>query len=484
MKSKIIACDIGTSRVKTAIVFEDGSIPCIESCRIERTENPDTQNASEWYDILCKLLRRLDAADADAVVLTGNMHALLGIDRNGNTVSDAVLWSSNIANDESDTLNKCYKDMLIKEFGNPSTSVFTLPKIMYMKKHNPELYNRSVAFLQSKDYIAYRLTGNFATDTSDASGTFGMSLDSCKWNTTFLDEIGIDQNKLPPILKSTEIAGRITRRASNETSLPEGMPVIIGCGDLASAAIGSGADLDTLSLTLGTAGQLLAPALPHENDSLKGKLFVFAHADPGKELFLGSVPAGGFSLEWFAKTHNITMDRFFEEASNAALSSSLPIFLPYILGRGAPYMDYRHVGAHFGLSASHGLAELCRSAVFGALAPLRQCADLMENFGNKRKNIVLQSLACREKSVRDTACALFRQKKFMPHGSEASIQGAAAIGFTALGVFENIDAASKILACSFPCADEYADGHVEAAKLYTRFLECAEEISDSIRNRA
>ncbi len=451
---KLLAIDIGTSRIKCAAFDESGNMTDLTSQRLNRASSPNTQDAEQWYSITASLLGQMMtqvAGGIDGIVLTGNMHALLGINSSGIPVSSAILWSDNSAMEESDELNRRYKPYLLEHFGNSAIPVFTLPKIIQMKRRNVSLYNSTVAFLQSKDYIAYRLTGQICTDSSDASGVLAMDLDTLQWAEDWLTELGIDTRKFPQIYPSDAICGHVTSQASRETGIPNGTPVIIGSGDLASAALGSGVNDDSFSLTLGTAGQLLATGQPGVGKKIAGKLFVFAHADSSRELYLGSVPAGGFSFEWFAQMHNITLPQFFQEASQCELSMELPLYIPYILGKGAPYMDYHPDGAFLHLSANHTLGQLCLATIFGTLCPLRQCADLLESLSAPRKNIVLQSLACRETSVRNAAAALFTQDKLLPGNSEASLLGAAIIGATALGAHPTMTTAAESMVKNVPC---------------------------------
>ncbi len=469
---RILAIDIGTSRIKAALFDETGNMEALQSRRLNRAASPDTQSAETWFDAGAALLREVTANASgktpDAVALTGNMHALLGVASDFSPVAPAQLWSSNIAQAESDELNMRYGSLLTERFGNTSIPVFTLPKILHMKRHAPELHAKTFRFLQSKDYIALRLTNTFATDPTDASGTLAMDLHTKQWADDLLAELELDPVKMPQILPSDAVCGTVTREASGVTGLPCGTPVIIGAGDLASAALGSGVNASTLSLTLGTAGQLLGEGVPGTGKKLAGKLFVFAHADPEKELYLGSVPSGGFSFEWFAKQHNLSMDEFFRLAQSVPLSEELPLFLPYILGRGAPYMDYTPNGAWLHMKASHTLADFCRAAVFGALCPLRQCADLLVSLAGERPNLVLQALACREDAVRETAGALFRQKKRLPANSEASLIGAAMIGMTALGVYPGLEAAGKAMVRTRETRMEHEAG---AESLFQQFLQ-------------
>ena len=467
--ASIIAIDLGTSRIKTAVFDETGKMSIIRSQRLDRAASPDRQDAEAWYAVTARLLRELTAEignQIDALVLTGNMHALLGIDADGKPVEPARLWSDNSAQTQSDELNRRFGDTLLDRFGCRAIPVFTLPKIMQMKEERPESYRRSAVFLQSKDFVLFRLTGNFATDPTDASGVLGMSLRNSQWDADLFRELGSDTAKLPPILPSASVCGKVTAEAAAETGLREGTPVVTGSGDLSSAALGSGVNDRTVSLTLGTAGQLLATGSPGTGAKLAGKLFVFAHADPTRELYLGSVPSGGFSFEWFARTHNISMEEFFKLAQSVPLTADLPLFYPYILGKGAPSMDYTPCGAWQGLRADHTLKELCRAAVFGTLCPLRICCDLLESCAGPRPELVLQALACRETAVRETAGALFPQNKLLPVNSEASLLGAAVIGFTALGQYPDIAAAAKAMVKNQPVEQLPSP---EAGRLFRRF---------------
>ena len=468
--ASIIAIDLGTSRIKTAVFDETGKMSLIRSQRLDRASSPEIQDAEAWFTVTASLLRGLTAETgnhADAVVLTGNMHALLGIGPDGQPVAPARLWSDNSAQEQSAELNRRYDRILLQKFGCRAIPVFTLPKIMQMKQEQPDLYRKSEVFLQSKDFVSFRLTGCRVTDPTDASGVLGMDLSSSQWDADFFRELGIDVKKLPEIRPSASVCGHVSAEAAATTGLREGTPVITGSGDLSSAALGSGVNDSTVSLTLGTAGQLLAAGSPGTGAKLAGKLFVLAHADPERELYLGSVPSGGFSFEWFARTHNISVEDFFRLAQTVPLTDNLPLFYPYILGKGAPSMDYTPCGAWKDLRADHQLKELCLAAVFGTLCPLRICCDLLESCAGTRSELVLQALACRETAVRETAGALFKQKKHLPVNSEASLLGAAVIGFTALGLYPDIAAAAKTMVKNLP-AD--LDRSPDAERLFRRFL--------------
>ena len=443
----ILAIDIGTSRVKAALIDAEGKLCGLESRSVSRSESPDTQSAEEWYALAAECVRILMEKcpiRPDAVSLTGNMHALLCLDAQGKPLAPAELWCSNTAVAESDELNIRFGKEILARTGNPVTPVFTLPKLLRMKKQFPERYKKTAVFLQVKDYIAYRLTGKIVSDGTDSSGTLLYRLDTLQWDTELAAELDIDTAKLPDVLLSASVCGNITNTASSETALPPGTPVVIGSGDLASAALGAGTDTETLSLTLGTAGQLLAVGERKKYPALAGKLFAFVHADPSVDLYLGSVPGGGFSFEWLSNhMFHCSITDYFKTAEESK-AETLPVFMPYLLGRGAPYMDYTPCAAWHDISAHHAPADLMTGGIYGVLSALRQSCDLLEELIHPFRKTVMQSLANRETSVRHCANALWNKwQNEVPVNPEASLLGAALIGAVAIKIHPTYSAARK-----------------------------------------
>ncbi len=450
MKTIFLCVDIGTSRVKTALIDEVGITVDLESIPMSRVSSPDRQSAVAWYVAVAACIRNLllrqSSAGICAIVLTGNMHALLGIDDSGEPVADAELWCSTSAVKEAEWLKNNYGDLILQRERNPVTPVFTLPKLIRMKNLTPELYRKTRCFLQVKDYIAYRLTGEFVTERTDASGTLLYRLDTGCWDEELASACGIDIRKFPPILDSHCVCGKVTRTAAMETGLSASLPVVIGSGDLASAALGSGTDKTTISLTLGTAGQILSVSKKNAVQNLNGRLFTFSYTDQEENLFLGSVPAGGFSFDWLAKNiMHCSIQEFFRLAGKASLTDKLPVFLPYLLGRGTPYMDYAPCAAWSGLSAAHTDSQICMGAILGVLCALKQSESLMCQLIRAHECVVLQALACREETVRKAACALFYGKKAIMENKEASLLGTAVIGGLAMGKFKDYSEAQETM---------------------------------------
>ena len=182
----ILSIDIGTSRVKAALIDAAGKLLHLESRSVNRSQSPDTQSVEEWYVLAAEciqILMKNTAIRPDVIALTGNMHALLCLDAKGQPLAPAELWCSNSATAESDELNRRYGKEILQRTGNPVTPVFTLPKLLRMKNYTPEMYQNTAVFLQVKDYIAYRLTGNIVSDGTDSSGTLLYRLDTAEYYT-------------------------------------------------------------------------------------------------------------------------------------------------------------------------------------------------------------------------------------------------------------------------------------------------------------
>lgn len=476
--TSIIAVDIGTTRIKCARFDAQGHMSCLRQYSLPRAASPNRQDATVWRSTAEAFLREAaHEGPIDAIAVTGNMHAMLPVNADGTPLVDAWLWSDNASTTETETLNRTCRQDILNATCNVPAPVFTLPKILRFRRECPQLYNQTAAFLQSKEVVIHALTGLFVTDPVDASGSLLFDIRNNTWNSALLRELKLDADKLPQLHPSASVCGTVSREAAARLCLRSGTPVVTGCGDLASAAVGSGVSLSRMSLTLGTAGQLLAAGKHGDGKALAKRLFVFAHADPALELFLGSVPSGGFSFEWLASLHNIPITRFFDEAESACLTAQSPLFFPYLLGRGAPYMDYTPCAAWQGLAASQTRPELFAAAVFGTLCPLRQCADLLESLSHPRSDIVLQALAARQQAVQNTAAALFNHRGLLlPSVTEASLAGIAVIAAVAIGEYPSFADATAAMLHFTHAPTPTTNNALTIDALYARFLACAAQI--------
>ena len=438
--SKVLVIDIGTTRLKIACVDETGEIRNIVSSALPR-KSPTEQSAECWFSETLRLIPELIDLESnnnfDAIALTGNMHALLTIDRNGEPIFDAWLWNDLRASKECEFLNREYRDVISEKFFNPAIPGFPLPKLLHLKNTEPSIFKSVWKILQPKDFIAFKLCREVFTDFTDASGTLMFNLTSKSWDKEFLAELGLSVSVLPDVVNSYEKIGNLREDIARITGLKPGIPVVIGAGDLATAALGSKVDNNTFVLVLGTAGQLLTTD-SKLLDKLRGKIFTFLFVDLENYFYLGTVPAGGYSFDWFSRILTRDTSEVFKLAGESKEDMNL-LYLPFIQGTGTPHMIYEPLGAFLNISDQDSEAEFCRALIEGAIFSLKESSNVIEAFTEEKDNLVLQSLAAKVPIIQDIALSLYESRNiYVSDQKEASIVGAAIVGTVGCGIYNDI----------------------------------------------
>lgn len=436
---KILVIDIGTTRLKVACVDRNGKIENIVSNTLPKSSATE-QDARLWFSETLKLISKLVELEKNnkfnSIVLTGNMHALLAIDKYGEPLFDAWLWNDLRAGKETEFLNLKYGNTIKEKFFNPAIAGFPLPKLLHLKNDKPEIFKSIWKILQPKDYVAFKLCGNLFTDFTDASGTLMFNLKNRSWDEEFLLELGLNISILPEVVLSYQKIGVLRKDMAKLMGLISGIPVIIGAGDLATAALGSEIREDTLVLVLGTAGQVLTidSNLMRE---LENKIFAFLYVNPEYYLYLGTVPAGGYSFEWFSNMLSMKIEKIFELARYSNKNSKL-LYFPFIQGSGTPHMKYEPFGAFLNMSVEDSIPEFCRSLIEGVIFALKESSDTIENHSKKNK-LILQSLAARIPIIQKVISSLYGSKEiYLSNQKEASIIGAAILGAVGTGIYDSI----------------------------------------------
>ena len=443
---KILVIDVGTTRLKTAVLDEKGNILGFKSAYLSHSQALTEQDPKEWFELTLKLLKEFNEefnGDYNVISVTGNMHALLPLDRTGSPLMNAWLWNDLRANQESKELKLMYEEEIFNRFYNPPIPGFTLTKLLHLRKKMPEVYKLIWKIVQPKDFIVYKLCGNLGTDPSDASGTLMFNMHKKKWDNEFLEKIGISSGILPDINGSYEIIGRVSEEAANVTGLLKGIPIVTGAGDLATASLGNGVNDSTFVFVIGTAGQIMTTS--HLlSDKLKGKIFALCDVIPDSILYLGTIPAGGYSFEWFGNMNNFSKEKVIEYAGEAQMDTNI-LYLPFILGTGTPYMFYKACGGFHHISPSDSIKEFCQAIVEGIVFSLKESADIMSKYLGNRQRIILQSLAAKIPLIKNVISAIFPYKILVPESSESSIKGAAILGAVGISLYENISSAQKAM---------------------------------------
>ncbi len=399
----LMGIDLGTSGVKGILIDSDGLLVAQNTAPLElSTPHPNwsEQDPAAWWDAVTNVIAAIVALAPErtsaisAVALSGQMHGATFIDRSGLALRAAMLWNDQRSGAECQYIvEKVGFDNLVQAVGNRAFAGFQAPKILWVRNHEPDVYKQTWKILLPKDYINFRLTGETATEPSDASGTLLFDIVAGTWSDAILDILDISPNLLPPVQPSASTVGGITSEVANLTGLPPGTPVIAGGADNACAALGIGIvhTGDTM-ISLGTSGTVLAPS-NHPVIDKQARLHSFCHALPDTWYSMGVVLSAGGSLRWFrdvlsqAQVDAATAggidayDALMESAASAPPGCEGLVFLPYLTGERTPYPDPDARGAFFGLSLRHKYPHLARSVVEGISFALRDSTELLHSLG-------------------------------------------------------------------------------------------------------
>ena len=351
--SYLLGIDIGTSGTKVIAIDEDGRLVASASREYPLlTPKPlwAEQHPADWWRAVSECCReitsKIDASEIAGIGLSGQMHGLVALDANGEVLRPAILWCDGRTQEQCDYITqKVGKDVLVEETCNPVLTGFTAPKIIWMRDHEPHLYERAQMFLLPKDYIRFRLSGEFATEVSDASGTSLLNVPKRQWSNRVLDALQISKDKLPRVYESCEVSATVSRAGSEATGLREGTPVVGGGGDQAAGAVGNGiVQSGVISVATGTSGVVFAFAdTPSVDPQLR--VHTFCHAVPNKWHVMGVMLSAGGSLRWFRDTLGRPESRVAElmdvdpyeliarEVATVQAGSEGLLFLPYLSGR-------------------------------------------------------------------------------------------------------------------------------------------------------
>jgi xylulokinase len=312
------------------------------------------------------------------------MHGLVLLDEVGNVLRPAILWNDQRTQSQCDEIHqRIGRERFIQITGNVALTGFTAPKILWVKENEPDVYAKAKHVLLPKDYVRYKLTGEYAMDKADGSGTVLFDLKSRDWSREVLDALGIDASWMPPTFEGPEFTGRVNEKAASITGLKVGTPVAAGGGDQAAQAVGVGAvEPGVVALTVGTSGVVFATT-PSALTERMGRLHAFCHAVPGMWHFMGVMLSAAGSLQWYRDTlaSNMDFDELLKEAEAVPAGCEGLQFLPYLSGERTPYPDPLARGAFIGLTLRHSRAHMTRAVLEGVSFGLKDSFTLIQKAG-------------------------------------------------------------------------------------------------------
>ena len=393
-----IGIDIGTSGTKTVLFDEKGTVISSSSAEYPLYQPQNgyaEQDPNDWADAVLHTLKtvvtesNVTSNDIKGIGLSGQMHGLVMLDKDNNVIRPAIIWCDQRTSAECEEITrKVGAERLIEITANPALTGFTASKILWVRNNEPENYAKCAHILLPKDYIRFILTGEYATEVSDASGMQLLDVPKRCWSDEILQKLEIDKALLPKVYESPEITGTITAETASKTGLAAGTPVVGGAGDNAAAAIGTGvAEEGKAFTTIGTSGVVFA----HTNDIVidpHGRVHTFCCAVPGAWHVMGVTQAAGLSLKWFRDNFcraeiqtadNMSVDPYVlmdKEASLSPVGANRLLYLPYLMGERTPHLDANARGVFFGLSAMHKKRDMIRAVMEGVTYSLRDCLEV------------------------------------------------------------------------------------------------------------
>jgi xylulokinase len=391
--SYFLGIDISTTGAKALVIDAAGEVISSATSPLTlSTPRPlwSEQDPEEWWRgaarSIGEALRQAGLAGKDiaAIGLTGQMHGLVLLDASGAVLRPAILWNDQRTEAQCDEIRRRIgRERLIEITGNDALTGFTAPKILWVQENEPEVYARARHILLPKDYVRYRLTGEYAMDKADGSGTILFDLKERNWSDAVLEALGIPREWLPPTFEGPQITGQVSAGAAGETGLAAGTPVTGGGGDQAAQAVGVGAvKPGIVALTLGTSGVVFAAAEAPLVEP-QGRLHAFCHALPGHWHLMGVMLSAAGSLQWHRDTlaPQAPFSELVEEARQAPTGSEGLLFLPYLTGERTPHPDPYARGGWIGLTVRHNRAHMTRAVLEGVAFGIKDSFTLIEEVG-------------------------------------------------------------------------------------------------------
>ena len=491
-KQYLIGLDIGTSGAKCIIVDECG-IVVASSTQEYPLYTPRAgwaeQNPKDWWDAIVRgcgaIMKRaqIDPALIKGVSLSGQMHGLVALDAGRNVIRPSILWCDGRTQDQCDwvTAKAGGPEGLLRYTNNAMLPGYTGGKVIWLRDVEPENFAKMEIFCCPKDYIRMQLTGEVATDVSDASGTGFFNTKTREWSDELIALCGLPKDIFPVALESTALAGHITKEAAALTGLPEGLNVYAGGGDAVIQTTGAGlVRPGILGVVIGTAGNV-AMGLRGYTDNPKGSLQMFCNNGPSLWHALGCTQAAGGAYRWYRDTlneHHVTAanagegnvyDLMGKEAAQSVPGAHGTIFLPYMSGERCPHSDANARGVFYGLSLSTSRADITRSVMEGVTYSLRQIVDLIGALGKPEKVYT---------SGGGSVSALWRQMQAdifdlpvytMSAASEGGAYGAVLVAGVGAGVWKDLDEAAGVLRVETETLPnrENQKGYADAFEVYS-----------------
>lgn len=480
----LIGIDVGTGGSRAVLIDTAGKI--VASATVEHSPFVSTQTGwaeqdpRDWWRASAAAIRSaianagIPAEEIKAVGLSGQMHGAVLLDADDEVLRPAIIWCDQRSAEQCRTLTaRVGASRLIELTCNPALTGFTLPKLLWVRDHEPETWQRVRSVLLPKDYVRFKLSGDKAIDVADASGTLLLNVASRRWSGEMLAAAEIDEGLLPRVYESQEITGAVSERGAKETGLKAGTPVIAGAGDQAAGAVGLGiVQPGMVSATIGTSGVVFAATNTPALDP-KGRVHTFCHAIPGRWHVMGVTQGAGLSLRWFRDQFGVVSDgksagdpygSLTAEAASVPPGADGLLWAPYLMGERTPHLDPDARAVLAGLTANHTRAHIVRAILEGVAFSLKDSFEILRELNVPCETIRLGGGGARSELWRQIQADIYDHEVETVEAEEGAAYGVALLAGVAAGAWPTVDAACDQIVRTRSCVKPDPD----AAKVFHR----------------
>ena len=481
-----IGIDLGTSGTKFLLVAANGEI-LAENTQSYEVCYPHSgwseQSPELWYKAaltgLKELLQGQDKSAVRGISFGGQMHGLVVLDKDDNVIRPCILWNDGRTEKQTKYLNEVIgKEKLSEYTGNIAFAGFTAPKILWIKENEPENFAKIAKIMLPKDYLAYKLSGSFCTDYSDASGMLLLDVKNRRWSQKMCDVCGISVQILPKLYESYEVVGTLKKEIAEELGLSEGVKIIAGAGDNAAAAVGTGVVGEGgCNISLGTSGTLFVSATEYKEDKVNA-LHSFCHADGGWHLMGCILSAASCNVWWSDKileTNNYAKE---QEGLEEYLGKNDVYFLPYLMGERSPHNDVNARGAFIGMRPDTTRKQMTLAVLEGVTFALRDCLEAAKKNGIEVKKTKLCGGGAKSPLWRKIVANVMNMPVEIPQTEQGPSYGGAMLAMVGCGEYktvkESVEKIVKVKETVYPdqkIAELYEKRYVVFKKLYPSLKE-------------
>ncbi|MEG0237321.1 xylulokinase [Cetobacterium sp.] len=480
-----IGIDLGTSSVKLLLVNSKGEIlkSVVKEYSLQYPkENWMEQNPEDWEKSTFEGLKELIKGhenDIKAMSFSGQMHGMVVLDKEDKVIRPAILWCDQRTSSQCETLNSRYGKRIIELTGNKALTGFTAPKLLWLKENENENFKKINKIMLPKDYIAFKLSGDYSTDVSDASGMLLLNVEKREWATELLKELELSELQLPKLYESFEVVGELSEKVKKELGINNKVKIISGGGDQAVGAVGVGVVKEgVLSVALGTSGVVFANSSRYFVDD-EARLHSFCHANGGYHQ-MGVMLSAAASLKWWVEDINQSKDYeiFLEkEAKSSQIDKNL-FFLPYLMGERTPHNDPNAKGTLTGLNIQHRRGDITRCIVEGITFALRDSLELIKSMGISTDIVRVSGGGSKSEFWKQMIADIFNLRVDTVNSTEGPAYGAAILAMVGDGLYKDVNAACealiKVIDTKYPNENNrkiYDDKYLKFKRLYPALKE-------------